>query len=97
VSQPWNADALINLQPVHARPDGIDPTDDFMTGNDRQFWVRQLAIHDVQVGPADAARGHAHADLTGSGRTIGKLGPIQGAMQLLQHHRVHRDPDPVSA
>ena len=32
----------------------IDPTNDFMAGNDWEFWVRQFAIDNMKISAADA-------------------------------------------
>jgi hypothetical protein len=46
--------------------DLLDTPDDFVTRNDWQRGFRQISIHDMQVGPAHAARQHLYEDLAGS-------------------------------
>src|SRR5439155_3531075 len=50
-----NADAPAALQPVTAFAELIDDTDDLVSGDDRQPLRRQIALHDVQIRPADRA------------------------------------------
>ena len=48
-------------------------SDDLMPGDERQLGVGQLAVHDVQVGPADAARGDPDEDLVLGRLRLGEL------------------------
>jgi len=36
----------------------IDKANDFVTGNYWQLWVRQFAVDDVEVGPANSTASH---------------------------------------
>jgi hypothetical protein len=51
--------------------------------------MRQLAIDDVKVSPANAASAHAHADLSATRKRIGALLQLQGCGRRWQNHRVH--------
>jgi hypothetical protein len=51
--------------------------------------IRQLAIDDVKVSPANAASAHAHADLSATRKRIGALLQLQGRARGRQNHRVH--------
>ena len=50
---------------------------------------RQVAVDDVQVGPANRAGLDPHPDLARARRRIGACFPNEGHPQVPQHHRVH--------
>ena len=62
VTQPGNADPRARWR-VRAGPAGIDDPDDLVPGHDRMADAGQFIVDDVQVGAADGARRHAHAQL----------------------------------
>ncbi len=90
MAEPRHADALAQAQSHDVAADRIDPADDLVAGDDRHDGIGQLAVDDVQIGPADAAGGDAKADFTGSGKAVRKLRPFESLTELLQHHRMHR-------
>jgi hypothetical protein len=47
MAQPWNADAFTHAHTLNASTDFINPTDDFMTGDNGKLRVWQLAIDDM--------------------------------------------------
>src|SRR6185437_12422369 len=49
VSKPRNTDALSDMQTLNIGADCFDPADDLVPGNDRHPWIRQFAIHDMQI------------------------------------------------
>jgi len=51
--------------------------------------MRQLAVDDVEVGPADAADIDLDANFTRSRRAIGKFRQGQRRSGRIQHHRLH--------
>jgi hypothetical protein len=55
VTEPGNADALIDCERARALADRIDAADDFVARHERQLGLRQVAVDDVQIGPADGA------------------------------------------
>ena len=63
VAEPRDTDALAHCQPFHAGSDRIDPADDLVTGDDRHVRVWKFAIDDMQIRPADAARGDLDPNL----------------------------------
>ena len=89
VAEPGNADALAHLQPLDPGADRIDPADDLVARDDRHLRVGQFAIDDMQIGAADAAGGHLHANFARSGLRVGKLRPFERSLEFLQHHRMH--------
>ena len=66
-AEPGNADAVADRERRHAGPDRLDAADDLVTGHDRIAEIGKLAIHDVKVGAANAARRDAHQNLSGAG------------------------------
>ena len=70
-------------------PEYLDAADNFVAGDHGVFDVRQFAIDDVQVGPANAAGAHTHADLSVIRKRIGALLRLQRRTRRRQNHRVH--------
>jgi hypothetical protein len=77
VAKPWDADPLAWLQTFDIGSDRIDPPDDFVTRDDRDLWVRQFAIDDMQIRPANATRRDSHSDLTHPRLTVREIGPFK--------------------
>ena len=90
VAEPGNPDALADLDGGHTGAKRLHPTDHFMAGNDGIIDAGQLAIHDVQIGPAHAADAHPDAHDTGSGRRIVPLLKLKRRTGRRQNHGVHR-------
>jgi hypothetical protein len=67
MTDPRNADAFIDPQRIDASPERVDPTNDLVTRDDRHPRVGQLAIDDMQVRTADAARGHSNPNFARTG------------------------------
>ena len=76
--KPGNANPLANFEILHTRAERIDPPDNFVARNDRQFWVRQFAVNDVKIRPADAASLDPDAQLARA---------RNGIRQFLEHKR----------
>ena len=83
MAEPRYAHTLANLEIPDVRAYRVDATDNFVTRDDGHLRVGQLAIHDVQVGAANAAGGHLDANLVRSRSSIRKFGPFQWAFQTL--------------
>jgi len=90
--EPWNADALADAEGIDAGAEFIDAADDFVAGNDGEFWVGEIAIDDMQVGAAYAAGGDFYADFAGAGAWVGEIGPLQGEAGFVEDHCIHRAP-----
>src|SRR5206468_7934188 len=56
VTEPRHADAIADLEAGDAVADLIDDTDNLVAGDQRDLGVGQLAVDDVEIGPADSAR-----------------------------------------
>ena len=87
--EPRNADALADAEPRDVRAQRGDGAHDFMARDDGGARVRQLAVHDVQVGAADAARVDAHQHLAGAGNRVGHVLAVERAARRPQDHRKH--------
>ena len=64
--QPGHADAVAQPEFIDLLAHGGHGADDLVAGHDRDLPVRQLSIHHVEVGAADAARADLHEDLAAS-------------------------------
>src|SRR5579875_854178 len=76
--KPRDTDPFAGFQIANTRAERIDPSNDLMTRNDGEFWVRQFAIHDMQIRPADAASFNPDANLAR---------PWNGIWQFLEDER----------
>jgi hypothetical protein len=65
--KPGDADAIAFLHRAHAFPYLIGDAHCLVSGYDGSLRRREFAFHNVQVGPADAADLHAHANFTWTG------------------------------
>jgi hypothetical protein len=72
-AKPGDADAVSGPEAVRVRTGTLDAPDDLMTRHDRRPHRRQLALDDVQIGPAHAARADAYEHLARSRRRCGPL------------------------
>jgi hypothetical protein len=89
MTHPWNANPIADIQIAHSRTECVDSANDLVPRDDRQLWVRQLAIHHMQVCPTNPARPHLDADLSRSGLSVRQLCPFERAVKSLQEHGVH--------
>jgi hypothetical protein len=55
-SKPWHPDALPDRKALYAVASANDNADDLVTWNKRRAHCRQLAVDDMQIGAAHAAR-----------------------------------------
>jgi hypothetical protein len=67
-----------------------DVADDLVAWHERQFGLRQLAIHDVQVGAAHGAGADLDKDFAGAGLWGWQLSGAQGLPLGAKDHRFHR-------
>src|SRR5205814_5557458 len=70
-AEPRDPHAVAGLKAPRDRSRALDPADDLVSGHDGRPRGRQLALDDVQVGAAHAARAHADQDLARAGRRRG--------------------------
>jgi hypothetical protein len=88
-------DLVADADPVgrHLRPDRDDLAGELVPRDHRQR-RRELAVEDVQVGPADPAAGNPHDDVLGARRRVGHLGDLDLA-RLLDDDSPHDDDLPT--
>jgi hypothetical protein len=77
---------------VHARARSRfdDAPDDLVAGHDRQARDVDLAVEEMQVGAAHAARGDVEQQLPGTRLGRGTIGGHEGRSRTLEDHRAHR-------
>ncbi len=68
---------------------GDDLADDLVAGDQRQLGVRQFAVDDVQVGPADGAGLDPHQHLARAGGRVGDLRRAQRPAGGVEDHGEH--------
>jgi hypothetical protein len=56
-------DALAGSEAAHALPNRVDDAHDLVSWDDRQPGIRQVAVDDMEIGPANRARLDPHATL----------------------------------
>src|SRR5262249_34025963 len=89
VTEPGNADAFAGFRGSDAGAKRIHPPDHFVAGNDRIGDIRQLAVDDMQVGPAYAAGADLDARVAGAGfRIVPPLKPERRTGRR-QDHGMH--------
>jgi len=90
--QPRDPDALACRKPVDFPPDFGDPTDSFMSGDQRQHRVLQLCIDNMQIRSANTACLDPQADLSGATGRRCKLFKSKPGCPVVQNHRAQRIP-----
>ena len=90
-----------HVQPSHGTPtrspgstsaprtDRLGPTDDLVARDERQLRLGQLAVDDVEVGPAHAAGSDPEQHLARAGNRVRQPGRAQSAARFVEHHRAH--------
>ena len=73
-AQPGDADPVARAEPGRARPGPDDPPHHLVARHDPVAGEGEVAVHDVEVGPADAAGLDLDEDLSGPGPGI-RAGP----------------------
>ena len=80
------------LDIVHAGTCGLDDARSFMAEDNRQRQVGPLALHDVPVGVANAARHHLYHDLAGARLAYVQLLDHEGGLGFVEHGGFHGGP-----
>ena len=65
-----------------------DP-DDLVARDERQLRARELAVDDVEIGPADTTGLHLQQHLTGAGDRAVDPGELERRSRRLKHHGLH--------
>jgi hypothetical protein len=86
-AKPWHADPIADAKAVDSRAERLDDADDLVSDYAWKGWVRQFAIHDVQVGAADAACVHAQQHFAGRGPRHRPDDELQRAGCIRKDHR----------
>src|SRR5205823_2433477 len=101
-AEPWNADTISNRKVRGASRTGVglalnrfadlfDAADDLVAENQREFGIRQFAIDDVKIGPANAARANANKKLSPARFRFRNVAQCERRSDFLEHHRTHAD------
>ena len=69
----------------------FDASHNFVAENERQFWLRQFAINDVQIRPANRARGDADQNLIRGRLRFSDLSRYERLADFFEQHRAHYD------
>jgi LTXXQ motif family protein len=89
LTKPRNADAAANLMRVEAAAHPIDPSDNFVAGNDGKLRIWQVAVDDVKIGAAHAAGGDTNPYFAVGRPGVGALHKLERRPRTFQHHRTH--------
>ena len=90
VPEPRNADPIADVQMRHAVADHVDEADDFMSGDDGHLDRRQIAIQDVKIGAAHAARKYTNQHLSRQrDRHLALRQRKHTGVRPLEHHGAH--------
>ena len=91
--EPSHSHPLPTLPARDADTERFDTADDLMARHDRQVPRRQVALRDLQIRPAHAARGHAQADLArarvGDRNVTQEQRRTRRRRRLLEYERAH--------
>ena len=90
-AEPWNSDTLTNRKFFCARSNCFDAPDNLVSGDQRQFRIRQFAIDNVQIGATNRARAHAHEQLSRLGVWLRDIAQHERLPRFLEDHRAHLD------
>ncbi len=88
-AEPRHAHPFADLEAADPGSDGDDVPDDLVAGDDMRLGMRQVAVNDVQIGAADAARCDPDQDLPALWRTNGALHPLERCADVIELHREH--------
>ena len=90
IAQSKAAQVKKDIYEAKARMTSKRSPDDLMARHQREGRVRELAVHDVDVGPTHATDQHPDANLTHRGLRVRRVPRAQRLPEPLEHHRTHR-------
>jgi hypothetical protein len=64
VAKPGNSHPIADGQTSDTLANAVDHAHNLVTGNQRDFWLLQLAVNHVEIGPAHTTRTHSYQHLT---------------------------------
>ena len=88
-AEPRHTDALAEREAGHARSDRRDTADNFVSRDDRQLRVRQVAVDHMQIGAAHPASGDLDQDFAAGRLRDRPLAQNQRCVRPIQNHRAH--------
>ena len=89
VSEPGNPDALSDPERGYTLAERFDPADHLVAGNDGVVYVRQFAVDDMQIGPADATSIDPDPHIAGAGCRILPFLQLKRRAGRRQNHGLH--------
>src|SRR5262249_18697039 len=75
--QPWHANSRANRKSLRASAGCHDASNDFVPWNERQSWVGQLAINNVQIGAAYRTSSNLDQHLTLGGHGLRNVSQLK--------------------
>src|SRR5439155_12279551 len=88
-AQPGDADPITDRHALDTVTDRFDHPHDLMTGYQREGRIQELAVDDMDVGPAHATDQHPDANLPRRWFRIRRVPRPQRLAGPLEHHRTH--------
>jgi hypothetical protein len=89
VPEPGHADPIPAGEALDFGPGLIDAAHDLVAWHDRQLGIGQVAVHDVEVGPAHGASLDADTKLVGLRQQLGPVLQNERAADLTKDHGSH--------
>src|SRR5947207_9164901 len=90
-AEPWNADTVAHGKSFDTSTDLFDASGNLVAQDQWQLWVRQFAIDNVKIGPANRARSHAHEQLSRPRLWLRHIARDERLARLLENHGAHVD------
>src|SRR5262249_53406350 len=84
--EPGDPPPLADAEGFDALAQGVNRAHDLVAQDERQLGPVELAVHDVEIGPADGAGPDVEADLPRSGEGIGQLPEAERLAGPLEDH-----------
>ena len=87
--QPWHSHPLVRRESLDARAGRYHGADDLVAQHERQLRVRELAVGDMEIGAAHAARLHGEQDLARTGLGAREVSGAEGVARGVDEHGTH--------
>src|SRR5438093_1047538 len=87
--QPWHSHPLVRRESLDARAGRYHGADDLVAQHERQLRVRELAVGDMEIGAAHAARLHGEQDLARTGLGAREVSGAEGLARGVDEHGTH--------
>ena len=89
-AEPRNSDAVPRAEPQGFRTARLHDADDLVPEDERELRLRELAVENVEVGPADRAGRDAEEHLAGTRDRVGNVRGPERTARNVEKHRLHR-------